>query len=233
MPAVTTTTSTTTTATTTTSSDTTVPSAPTNLTATGLYSKISLTWSASSDNVGVAGYNVYRDGIAPVFATATSTNYVNINIAPVEVHNYTVAAYDQAGNISAKSSSASAITLATAITTTATTTAATDTLGPWLNSLSITPTSGKSGMTVTFTMTAEDPSGINYVIFNIKYPDGYGIEPRCNFNGVTSGACTFIQPINRHAKRTGATWELCYTNNSNGGSVEQYRDLLSNRFCYK
>ena len=44
-------------------SDTTPPSDPTGLTATATYkTNIDLSWSASSDNVGVTGYKIYRDG---------------------------------------------------------------------------------------------------------------------------------------------------------------------------
>ena len=43
--------------------DTTPPSDPTGLTATATYkTNIDLSWSASSDNVGVTGYKIYRDG---------------------------------------------------------------------------------------------------------------------------------------------------------------------------
>src|SRR5262249_37669241 len=41
-------------------SDTQPPTAPTNLTATGGVGSISLSWTASTDNVGVTKYNVYR-----------------------------------------------------------------------------------------------------------------------------------------------------------------------------
>ncbi len=172
------------------SEDTTAPTTPTNLTATGFSNKISLVWSASTDNVGVAGYRVYRDGIPAVFATATSTAYVDINIAPVEVHTYTVAAYDAAGNASPQSNSASAVTLAATVAA-----APSDTLGPWITSLSVSPTSGSPGTIIGFTTTAEDPSGLAYVIFSVKYPDGYTVQPKCNFNGATSGTCTVSQAV--------------------------------------
>src|SRR5205807_3270208 len=42
------------------SSDTQAPTAPGTLTATGGVGSVSLSWGASSDNVGVANYNVYR-----------------------------------------------------------------------------------------------------------------------------------------------------------------------------
>ena len=40
--------------------DTQAPTAPSNLTATGGVGSVSLSWGASTDNVGVTNYNVYR-----------------------------------------------------------------------------------------------------------------------------------------------------------------------------
>jgi len=56
------------------------PSAPTNLTGTyqenGTTARVEISWTASADDLGVAGYNVYQDGryVATVFSTAYATN---------------------------------------------------------------------------------------------------------------------------------------------------------------
>src|SRR5262245_65868940 len=53
--------------------DTQVPTAPTNLRVTGVTAlSVSLAWNASTDNVGVSGYDVMRAGAAPVGVAATS-----------------------------------------------------------------------------------------------------------------------------------------------------------------
>lgn len=89
--------------------DTTAPSVPSGLTATAAsQSQINLAWSASTDNVGVAGYRVYRDGVA--VATTNSTSYQNTGLAASTTYNYTVRAYDAAGNESVDSTPASATT---------------------------------------------------------------------------------------------------------------------------
>src|SRR5213078_256904 len=89
--------------------DTTPPSVPTGLTASAVSSsQINLSWTASSDNVGVSGYRVYRGGTQ--IATTTTTAYANTGLAPSTTYSYTVAAYDAAGNLSAQSASASATT---------------------------------------------------------------------------------------------------------------------------
>jgi hypothetical protein len=89
--------------------DTVPPSVANNLAATVISSsQINLAWSASTDNVGVAGYRIYRG--AALIATISGTTYSNTGLAPSTTYSYTVAAYDAAGNISAPSSSTSAAT---------------------------------------------------------------------------------------------------------------------------
>lgn len=76
-----------------------------------------------------------------------------------------------------------------------------DVTGPTITSLSITPLSTVPGGQVAFTATAEDPSGINTIIYDIKYPGTtYTLRPNCNFNGVTSGTCAFGESIDHGIK---------------------------------
>jgi hypothetical protein len=92
--------------------DTTPPSVPQNLTATSSTpNQVSLSWSASTDNVSVAGYNIYRNGSTTALATGvTTTNYVDKTAVPSTNYTYTVSAYDASGNTSAQSSAASVTT---------------------------------------------------------------------------------------------------------------------------
>jgi chitodextrinase len=92
--------------------DDTLPSTPANLTATAISSsQINLSWTASTDNVGVAGYSVYRNGQET--ATTTSTNFSDTTAAPGTQYTYVVAAFDAAGNMSAHSLPATATTPST------------------------------------------------------------------------------------------------------------------------
>ncbi len=89
--------------------DTTAPSTPTNLTATAISStQINLAWTASTDNVGVTGYKVFRGGTQ--VGTAATNSYSNTGLTASTAYTYTVSAYDAAGNNSAQSASASATT---------------------------------------------------------------------------------------------------------------------------
>jgi chitodextrinase len=96
--------------------DTTAPSVPGNLHTTAANgSSISLAWNASTDNVAVTGYNVYRDGIKVV--TVVATSFTDTGLAMGTTHTYQVAAVDAAGNESTKSSVLTAATLDTAAPT--------------------------------------------------------------------------------------------------------------------
>ena len=67
--------------------------------------RVSLTWNASSDAVGVTGYRVYRNGTQ--IAALASNSYIDGNLVP-GTYSYTVAAVDAAGNVSAQSGIVSA-----------------------------------------------------------------------------------------------------------------------------
>jgi chitodextrinase len=89
--------------------DTQAPSVPTNLSAAAVStSGINLSWSASTDNVGVVGYKVFRGGVQ--IATTTTTSYANTGLNANTTYSYTVSAYDAAQNVSAQSSASSATT---------------------------------------------------------------------------------------------------------------------------
>lgn len=91
------------------SADATPPSIPQNLTAiaTG-QSEIDLSWDASTDNVGVAGYHIFRDSV--LIADVPGTSYTDSGLTPATTYTYTVRAYDPTGNESADSNAASATT---------------------------------------------------------------------------------------------------------------------------
>jgi glucose/arabinose dehydrogenase len=97
--------------------DSVAPSAPANLQANGSLGKVTLGWDASTDDVGVSGYEVYRSstaGFTPAagnrIATTTGAGYVD-TIAPGTYH-YRVKASDAAGNLSAASAEASGTAIA-------------------------------------------------------------------------------------------------------------------------
>src|SRR5205807_138056 len=84
-------------------SDTTPPTAPTGVTKTGASAtSISIPWNASTDNVGVAGYGVYKNGSS--VATTSATAYTASGLTCGTSYTLAVDAFDAAGNHSAKAS---------------------------------------------------------------------------------------------------------------------------------
>lgn len=84
--------------------DTEAPTAPTNLAASNIaQSSLTLTWNASTDNMGVTGYDVYRNGVKinPNLVTATTYNVTGLTV--VTSYDFYVVARDAAGNTSANS----------------------------------------------------------------------------------------------------------------------------------
>jgi chitinase/chitodextrinase len=84
-------------------SDTAAPSIPSGLVAgTVGTTSVTFSWSASTDNVGVTGYDVYRNGTK--IGTSISTSYTDGSASANTAYNYTVSAKDAAGNTSGQSS---------------------------------------------------------------------------------------------------------------------------------
>jgi acid phosphatase type 7 len=87
------------------------PTPPTNLSATAIGpNRIDLSWTASSDNVGVAGYTIYRGGTQIATVSSTTTTHSDTTVSPSTTYTYTVDAFDAAQNHSAQSAPASATT---------------------------------------------------------------------------------------------------------------------------
>ncbi|HEY6886218.1 MAG TPA: LamG-like jellyroll fold domain-containing protein, partial [Solirubrobacter sp.] len=81
--------------------DTTAPSAPANFVKTGSSATtIATSWTASTDNVGVAGYKLYRNGTQ--IDTNPDTDYTFTGLTCSTSYTLGVAAYDGAGNTSTR-----------------------------------------------------------------------------------------------------------------------------------
>lgn len=88
------------------------PSAPTNLYFSGTTSaSTTLNWAASTDDVGVTGYDVYR-GSSLIGSTTGATSLIITGLAASTSYSYTVKAKDGAGHVSATSPLATVATLA-------------------------------------------------------------------------------------------------------------------------
>jgi chitodextrinase len=131
--------------------DTTPPSTPTGLTATAVSStQINLSWNASTDNVAVTGYQVFRNGTQ--VAAPTTTTFSDTGLAPSMSYSYTVRAVDAAANPSGPSTAAGATTLTPDTT---------------LPSATITAPTGSTPLsgTITISANASDNVGVSGVTF--------------------------------------------------------------------
>ncbi len=86
--------------------DTQAPTVPTNLSSSNITTNsFTLSWTASTDNVGVTGYDVYQNGVKINPSNITTTSYNVTGLTPATTYSYYVRAKDAAGNTSANSNS--------------------------------------------------------------------------------------------------------------------------------
>jgi len=98
--------------------DTTPPSTPTNLSVSEVTSgsrrnptiTANLKWSASTDNVGVQSYRIYRNGVLYQTVSSQTLSFVDSSVTKGKTYSYTIVAVDAAGNAS-PSTAAKTITL--------------------------------------------------------------------------------------------------------------------------
>ncbi|MEP7265020.1 MAG: reprolysin-like metallopeptidase, partial [Bacteroidota bacterium] len=86
------------------------PTAPTNLTASGTTSTTTnLSWTGSTDNVGVTGYDIYKNGVFLINVAGTSYGVTGLTAGTA--YAFYIQARDAAGNTSAASNTANITTL--------------------------------------------------------------------------------------------------------------------------
>ncbi len=95
--------------------DTQAPSAPTNLSASNItQTTATLSWNASTDNVGVTGYDVFQGSTNLGSVTGTSANITGLS--PATAYTFKVRAHDAAGNNSGFSNTVNVTTLSNSVT---------------------------------------------------------------------------------------------------------------------
>ena len=82
--------------------DTEAPTSPGSLAASGAQNQITLSWTASTDNVGVTGYSRYQNGV--LGSSAAGTSYTFTGLACATTYTLGVDSYDAAGNRSTRAS---------------------------------------------------------------------------------------------------------------------------------
>jgi chitodextrinase len=93
------------------SGDTQAPTAPTSLTSPSkTATTIALSWNASTDNIGVTGYDVYRGTTLAGSTNGTTTVFTDTDLTASTAYSYTVKARDAANNVSQASGALSVTT---------------------------------------------------------------------------------------------------------------------------
>jgi chitodextrinase len=169
---------TTTTTTTTPPKDTTPPSTPTGLKAAGATtSQITLGWTASTDNTGVAGYGVYLNGAGS--GSSGSTSYTFTNLKCGTSYTLGVDAYDAAGNRST-SSSASASTAACPAPTT-------DTQAPSMPATLSSTASTTTSVSLSWSASTDNVGVASYGIYRDGSGAGSSTATSTTITGLTCG----------------------------------------------
>src|SRR5207248_1391119 len=113
-------------------------------------SSLLTSWTASTDNVGVTGYTVFRDGVS--VGTTTTTSFSVTGLSCGTSYLLGVQAVDAAGNVSARS------------TTTASTSACPDTTAPSAPT-GLAATSAVTSLAASWTASIDDVGVTGYSVF--------------------------------------------------------------------
>ena len=166
--------------------DTTPPSVPSGLAATSVgQNSIDLSWQPSSDNVGVAGYYIYRNGVP--LATSPGTSYVDATVAPGSSYEYAVAAFDTAGNVSAQSTPVT-VSVAQISQSISFATQAPGTVG---GSAILSATGGASGNPVVFSVDASSGAGVCNVSGTYGTTVNYAAVGSCVIDANQAGGANY------------------------------------------
>lgn len=125
------------------------PTTPGNVTATVTATTARLTWAPASDNLGITGYRVWRDGA--LLGTTTSLVWSESNLTPETTYTWTVRAVDTAGQIGA------------AATVTATTPEV-DVVDPTQTTVTVTP-ENPNWANLTWTASTDNVGVVGYIVY--------------------------------------------------------------------
>ncbi len=91
--------------------DTQAPTTPTNLTSpVKTETSVTLSWTASTDNIAVTGYRIYRDGTFITMVNTPATTFTDTGLTAATNYNYQISAVDAVPNESAKTAALGVIT---------------------------------------------------------------------------------------------------------------------------
>jgi chitodextrinase len=133
--------------------DTVAPSVPTSFRSTAKSTNsVALAWNASTDNIGVTGYRLFRDNVS-IRTSGTTLTFTDTGLAANRSYAYTIDAFDAAGNYSSRASLS------------VTTTASSDSVAPGAPTLTATVQSSTS-VALSWSGSTDNIGVTNYTIFS-------------------------------------------------------------------
>jgi chitodextrinase len=161
--------------------DTEAPAVPGGMLTTGATtSAISLAWNATTDNVGVAGYNLYKNGVK--VGSTQSTSYTFSGLTCGTGYTLALTAYDAAGN---ESNAAYATTDET--TSACTTPLPGDTQAPTAPSGLAVSTAGQTSIAVSWNASSDNVGVTGYSAYRNGSSAGSTSTTGYTFSGLTCG----------------------------------------------
>ncbi|MEV4622664.1 cellulose binding domain-containing protein [Asanoa sp. NPDC049573] len=206
-----------------TGSDTQAPSVPGQPTAGAVTaSSVALSWAASTDNVGVAGYDVYRQqggGTATLVGSPTGTSYTATGLSANTAYTFSVRARDAAGNVSAASAGRTVTTSAS---------------GGGGSGCSVRYASNawNNGFTADVTVTNTGTSAINGWTLTYNLPSGQTITNSWNATVTTSGTAVTARNLTWNGTlAAGASTSFGYQGTHGGGYTSPSAFTLNGSTC--
>ena len=187
--------------------------------------QIDLTWSASTDGVGVIGYNVYRDGIYLKSETTISTLDSGLTVSTQ--YCYQITAYDASKNESAKCAQVCLTTqTSTGTEHQAPDTTTPDTTAPSIPTDLVTTATSTSQIILTWTASIDDVGVTGYKV----YRDGIYIKSEATISTLDSGLniatryCYQISAYDKTGNESIKCTEVCATTLMPGlGQTQSYK----------
>ncbi len=159
------------------------PAVPTISTVSG--TGVTLQWNPSTDNVGVAGYNVYRDGA--LVATTANSPWADSGLTPGLTYTYQLSAFDAQGNTSGESGALQVLTVDTNPPTVPTNLAITG-VTPTSVSLSWSPSTSPGGVGGYRVLKGNSPSSLTIIanVTGTTYTDTFATPSTTYYYAVES-----------------------------------------------
>ncbi|HTF10999.1 MAG TPA: cellulose binding domain-containing protein [Asanoa sp.] len=185
-------------------------------------SSVALSWAASTDNVGVAGYDVYRQqgtGTATLVGNAAGTSFTATGLSASTAYTFSVRARDAAGNVSAASPGRTVTTAGSGG-------------GGSACRVRYAANAWNNGFTADVTVTNTGTSGINGWTLTYSLPGGQTITNSWNATVTTAGAAVTARNLAWNGTlAAGASTSFGYQGTHGGGYTSPAAFALNGSTC--